>query len=154
MKRKVTFAAGAALFLLFAAPAMAAEFEVKMLNKGSDKQAMVFEPAFLRVQPGDTVRFVSTDKGHDAESIDGMMPEGAVPFKGKISETVTVTFDKPGLYGVKCNPHFGMGMVGLVQVGEATNLDAVKQIKLPPFAGKRMAILFTQAAQATAQASQ
>jgi plastocyanin len=35
--------------LLFAVPAVAADFEVKMLNKGADGQAMVFEPAFLKV---------------------------------------------------------------------------------------------------------
>ena len=38
--------------------ASAAEFEVKMLNKGA-KGAMVFEPDFLKVAPGDTVKFVA-----------------------------------------------------------------------------------------------
>ena len=65
----------AAVTLLTASSAMAAEFEVKMLNKSPDGQVMAFDPPFLRVQPGDTVRFVPTDKGHDAESIPGMVPE-------------------------------------------------------------------------------
>jgi pseudoazurin len=135
--------------------ATAADFEVKMLNKGSDGQPMVFEPAFLRVQPGDTVRFVPTDKGHDAETIPGMLPEGAQPFKGKMSQEITVTFEKPGLYGYRCIPHFGMGMVGLIEVGNNTaNLDAARKVKMPPLPTKRMTALFEQATkQAAAQGS-
>jgi pseudoazurin len=135
-----------AIGLFLATPALAADFEVKMLNKGSDGQTMVFEPAFLKVQPGDTVRFVPTDKGHDAETIPGMLPEGAQAFKGKISQEVTVSFDKPGVYGYRCIPHFGMGMVGLIAVGDnPENLETAKQAKMPPLAKKRMDVLFAQA---------
>ena len=139
--------------LLLTVPAQAAEFEVKMLNKGPDNQMMVFDPPFLKVQLGDTVKFVAADKGHDAESIPGMVPNGATPFKGKISQDISVTFDKPGLYGYRCVPHFGMGMVGLIEVGGSTaNLDAAKQAKMPPLATKRMTALLDQAAKsATAQ---
>jgi pseudoazurin len=140
--------------LLFTIPATAAEFQVKMLNKGANSQAMVFEPPFLKVQPGDTVRFVPTDKGHDAETIPGMLPEGAQPFKGKMSQEVSVTFQAPGVYGYRCSPHFGMGMVGLIEVGDKpANLDAARQVKLPPMATKRMTALFDQASRnTTAQA--
>src|SRR5690606_36022004 len=69
MTRLATLALVAAGLAAFATPAFSAEHEVKMLNKGSDGQAMVFEPAFLKVKPGDTVKFVPTDKGHDAETI-------------------------------------------------------------------------------------
>ena len=139
--------------LLLTVPAQAAEFEIKMLNKGPDNQMMAFDPPFLKVQLGDTVKFVATDKGHDAESIPGMVPDGATPFKGKISQDISVTFDKPGLYGYRCVPHFGMGMVGLIEVGGSTaNLDAAKQAKMPPLATKRMTALLDQAAtSATAQ---
>ena len=139
--------------LLLAIPANAAEFEVKMLNKGADNQMMTFDPPFLKVQAGDTVKFVPTDKGHDAETIPGMLPDGATPFKGKISQDISVTFDKPGLYGYRCVPHFGMGMVGLIEVGGSTaNLAAAKQAKMPPLATKRMTALLDQAAKsATAQ---
>ncbi|HWV97224.1 MAG TPA: pseudoazurin [Xanthobacteraceae bacterium] len=132
--------------LLLTVPAHAAEYEVKMLNKGPDNQAMVFDPPFLKVQPGDTVKFVPTDKGHDAETIPGLLPEGATPFKGKLSQEISVTFEKPGLYGYRCVPHFGMGMVGLIEVGgDTANLEAVKQAKLPPLATKRMTALLDQA---------
>lgn len=154
MKFVRALAFGLVSTLLMSSPTLAADFEVKMLNKSSDGQSMAFEPAFLKIQPGDTVRFVPTDKGHDVETITGMLPEGAQPFKGKISQEISVTFEKSGVYGYRCAPHVGMGMVGLIAVGDAkTNLDAAKQVKLPPFAMKRMTALFDQASQSsTAQA--
>ena len=128
----------AAVILALALPAAAADFEVHMLNKGAEG-AMVFEPAFVKVAPGDTVTFIPTDKGHNVETIKDMIPEGAEAFKSKMNETYKVTFDKPGAYGVKCTPHVGMGMVGVVVVGDApANLDAVKTGKLPKKARERM----------------
>jgi pseudoazurin len=102
---------------MFAAPAAAADHVVKMLNKGK-AGAMVFEPALVKVAPGDTVTFVPADKSHNAESIAGMLPPGAAAFKGKMNQPIKVTFSKPGVYGYKCLPHYGMGMVGLVIVGD------------------------------------
>lgn len=132
--------------LLLSTSAGAAEFEVKMLNKGSDNQPMVFEPAFLRIQPGDTVKFVSVDKGHNAETIPGMIPDGAEFFKSALSQDISVTFKTAGIYGYRCMPHVGMGMVGLIAVGDGNqNLEAAKQVKLPPAAAKRMTAFFDQA---------
>ncbi|TJV69892.1 MAG: pseudoazurin, partial [Mesorhizobium sp.] len=71
---------------------------VQMLNKG-EKGAMVFQPAFVQAAPGDTVRFVPTDKTHDAQSIKGMIPDSAEPFKGKMNEEITVTLTQDGVYG-------------------------------------------------------
>lgn len=107
--------------LLAAAPAQARDWQVRMLNRGPDGAAMAFAPAFLVIQPGDTVRFLATDRGHNAESVPGMIPPGATPFRGRINEEILVRFTAPGLYGYKCPPHLGMGMVGLIQVGRATN---------------------------------
>ncbi len=59
MKRMMTLAALTAMLL--AGGAQAAEHEVKMLNKG-DNGAMVFVPELVKIAPGDTVRFVPTDK--------------------------------------------------------------------------------------------
>jgi len=130
----------AAAVSLFAVPAFAAEIEIKMLNKGSDGQAMVFEPASVRAAVGDTIRFVSVDKGHDAAAIKELIPEGVEPFKGKISTDLVVTLDKEGAYVVKCTPHFGMGMIALVVVGEGApaNLDAVKAAKMPKKTRERL----------------
>lgn len=132
------FVAGTVAVLAFQSalspsPVFAAEHEVRMLNKG-EAGAMVFEPALIRVAAGDTVKFVPTDKGHNAESIRGMAPEGSELFKGAIGKEVSVTFTVPGVYGVKCLPHFAMGMVALVVVDDpASNLEAAKAMKVERF---------------------
>jgi pseudoazurin len=130
-----------------AAPAFSATVTVQMKNKASTGPGfMVFEPAFVQVKPGDTVVFKATDAGHDAASIPGMAPAGAAPFKGDMGKDVSVTFAKPGVYGVKCDPHFGLGMVALIEVGKPTNLaDAQKAAaSLPGLAKQKMAGLLTQ----------
>lgn len=119
-------------------PALAAEFEVHMLNKGA-AGAMVFEPALTRIAVGDTVTFVPVDKGHNAETMAQVLPAGGDTFKGKINEAVSVTFTVPGAYGVKCAPHVGMGMVALVVVGdEPVDVAAIRAAKLPQSALKRL----------------
>lgn len=128
--------------LALAAAAGAEEHRVEMLNKGSDGETMVFEPAFLKIAPGDTVTFVPTDKSHNAESILGTLPEGAEAFKGRINEEVSVTMEVEGLHPVKCLPHYPLGMVALIQVGDSTvNIDAVSAEKHPGKAAERMALL-------------
>lgn len=129
MKRLFASATLAAL-MAFAGSAFAAEHEVLMLNKGA-KGAMVFEPDLVVAQPGDTIRFVPTDKSHNAETIKGMLPAGADGFKGKVNEEIVYTVSNEGVYGIKCTPHYGMGMVMLISVGAPTNLDTAKSIKHP-----------------------
>ena len=121
----------AALLLAVAAPAYAANFDVHMLNKGADGAGMVFEPALTQIAVGDTVTFLPTDKGHNAESIKEVLPEGAETFKGAMGKEIAVTFTVPGVYGVKCAPHFGMGMVAAIVVGDPVNVDAAKAAKMP-----------------------
>lgn len=144
MKRLMMLAAAAVVAM--AGAAGAAEHEVKMLNKG-EKGAMVFEPDFLKVELGDTVKFLAVDKGHDAQSIKGMLPEGAAEFKGKINEEITVTIDKEGVYGVKCAPHYAMGMVMLIVAGEPVNAEAAAAVKQPGKAKGAFADLFAQVGQ-------
>ncbi|MBB4041759.1 pseudoazurin [Microvirga flocculans] len=124
--------------------ASAAEVEVRMLNKGAEG-VMVFEPAFVKLNPGDTVKFVAADKGHNVESVEGMIPEGGKPFIGKMNEELAVTFDQPGVYGYKCKPHYGMGMVGMVVV-EPTNVDQAKAATHPGKAKQIFAGLFDRLA--------
>ena len=127
----------AAILAALAGPAAAETFEVQMLNRG-DAGTMVFEPANLRIAAGDTVKFVATDRGHNAESIDGMMPEGATAFAGKINEEIEVTFDVEGFYGVMCKPHFAMGMVMVIAVGDAEAApDTFLEGRLPRSAKQR-----------------
>ena len=144
--RIFTLLAGAAAAIALASPAAAADHVVKMLNKGKAGM-MVFEPALVKVALGDTVTFMPTDKSHNAESIVGMIPGGATGFKGKMNQPLKVTFSKSGLYGYKCLPHYGMGMVGAVVVGNAgSNLTAAQKVSHPGKAKQVFAGLLSQPA--------
>ena len=99
---------------------------VKMLNQGPTG-VMVFEPAVLKINIGDTVTFVATDAAHNSASIPGMLPPNATAWNGQLSRDISVTFDIPGVYGYQCTPHAMMAMVGIIQVGDdSSNLQAVK----------------------------
>lgn len=109
---------------------------VLMLNAGcgdGDAQTPnVFEPAILRINPGDSVTFVPTDAGHNSASKRGMIPEGAEPWNGAVDEELTVTLTVPGIYGHICLPHYEWGMVGLIVVGDdLPNLAAAKRVRHP-----------------------
>lgn len=137
-----TMLAASAMVMCAAFPAAAADYQVQMLNKGASG-TMVFEPAYVQIQPGDTVTFIPTDNGHNVETIAGMLPEGAEAFKSAFNEEHTVTFDAPGVYGVKCTPHFAMGMSALIFVGDdLANLDAVKAVSVPKKVEERFAATF------------
>ncbi len=136
-------ALGLGLALTFALPANAADVEIKMLNKG-EKGLMVFEPDLVHVQPGDTVHFVPVNPGHNAETIKGMIPEGAEAFKSKASQEFSVTLDKEGVYGIRCTPHYAMGMVALVVVGDPVNLADAEAVKTPGKAKAKLSGLFDQ----------
>ena len=111
--------------LAMAGTVRAAEVEVKLLNKGTDGGTMAFEPAFVKIASGDTVKLLSTDKGHDPESIKGILP-GAKPLVSKGSEAIAVRFEQEGVYSVKCLPHHGICMV--VMVGASANVVQAKAV--------------------------
>ena len=101
------------------------EHTVKMLNNGAGGQ-MIFEPAVLKVSLGDTIHFKATDAAHNSASIDGMVPNGADSWAGALSQDISVVMNTEGVYVYQCDPHVMMAMVGVIQVGEATNLDDIK----------------------------
>ena len=103
-------------------------YTVKMLNQGTEG-IMVFEPSILDVDVGDTVIFEATDAAHNSESMEGMIPNGAVSWSGPLSKDISVTFDIPGVYGYQCTPHSMMAMVGIIRVGKnIDNLEALKAV--------------------------
>jgi pseudoazurin len=109
--------------------ASAADHEVKMLNTGAEG-FMVFEPAVLKAAVGDTVTFKATDMAHNSASIEGMIPEGANSWNGSMSQDVTVTVNKEGVYVYQCTPHSMMAMVGIIQVGGSLSNMASIQAKV------------------------
>ena len=145
---KMAIGAAPAVVLSFSiSPVFAADHEVQMVNKDAEGRTMQFEPAFLRVEPGDTVTFVNKDKGHNSESLKGAIPEGAETWKGKINQEITITLTEEGFYAYKCTPHLAMGMVGLIQVGDDTSNQAdIEAVKLPGKSKTRMEELLAEAA--------
>lgn len=87
-----------------------------------------FEPAVVFIKPGDSVKFTNM-AGHDTVAIEGMIPEGAEPWKSAMNEEFSVTLDKEGAYVYKCTPHVSNGMLGAIVVGKVppANLDAIKK---------------------------
>jgi len=122
---KLTFKNGLAAVALTLASSMvmAAEHVVEMKNSGADG-AMVFEPGFVKAQPGDTVKFVLVDPAHNSVSVE--VPEGAEGWQGAMNESITVTLDEEGVYVYKCTPHAALNMAGIIQVGDPVNRDAAK----------------------------
>ena len=133
LTRRAVVAAGGLLCLARPGFAQTAH-EVQMLNADPDNPRLrqVFVPRIQVIQPGDTVKFVATDRGHNSAVVDGMIPEGTEGWDGRISEEVEATLDRPGLYGYQCTPHASVGMVGLV-VGEGEgmldNLEAAQSVR-------------------------
>ena len=117
------------LVLSFICVGLSAEtYTVKMLNQGATG-VMVFEPAFLQINVGDSVTFESTDAAHNSASIPGMIPSGASPWNGQLSRDISVTFEIPGVYGYQCTPHAMMAMVGVIQVGDDnSNIETARNV--------------------------
>lgn len=85
-------------------------------------------PLVLFVKPGDQIVFRQM-LGHDTETIDGMIPEGAKTWKSKLgAEGFAVSPKVPGIYMYKCNPHVSLGMIGAIAVGDPpyANLAAIE----------------------------
>ena len=120
--------------LFVANVSFAEDTTVEMLNK-LDKRTMVFSQEIVRINPGDTVYWKSTDPGHNVAFIsENGVPEGVKKFKSKIGKDTEFTFTIPGIYAYWCVPHKTLGMIGFVIVGDdLSNLDSIKKVK---FIGK------------------
>ena len=123
---------------------LAQTHEVKMLTR-SATAGMVYEPDYLQIAPGDTVKFIPTQSSHNAATLPGLLPEGAQPFKGKLNQEIEQTFTVPGLYGIQCIPHLAMGMVMLIQVGTPTETMPKLPEGLAPRARERLGAIIQRA---------
>ena len=117
---------------------------IEMLNKDDAGNKMVYSEELTRVEVGETITWVPTSKGHNVEWIAG--PEGAeLPKKSKNGKEVSMTFEVPGIYYYWCTPHKGMGMIGLVVVGDDTsNKDAIAKAKALGKSKKKLKALLAQ----------
>ena len=113
--------------LFMSAPAFAADMTIEMLNKDSDGNKMIYSEEIARVDVGDSITWVPTDKGHNVEMI---ASPNDMKLKSKNSKEVQITFEQPGIYYYWCTPHKGMGMIGLVVVGgDTSNKDQIAKAK-------------------------
>ena len=149
--KHLTRSALVATAMIFATvPALAETIEIQMYTKNPDnkKERNIFIPNFVVAKPGDVIRFISADKGHNSASGKGMIPEGVEKWKSKFSKDFELTVEKPGVYGYVCSPHEGLGMVGMIVVegdGMLDNLEAVKKAKKRGKAKKVFKSLIEQA---------
>jgi pseudoazurin len=115
------------IVFIISIPVNAADHTVEMLSS-SNGQMMVFKPAVLNINPGDTVTWKATNPGHNTASIEQMSADSSLKWNGKINEELKITFTKEGVYGYKCTPHYILGMVGVIAVGKnLENLSSATQ---------------------------
>ena len=113
-------------FVLLTSFVAADNFDIKMVNADASGQVMVFDPPFIKANVGDTVTFLPTDMLHNSQSVPGMIPSSANSWNGAMNEKITVELNTEGVYVYQCTPHIALGMIGVIQVGEASNIDDIK----------------------------
>jgi len=108
-------------------PSLAADVTIEMLNKDADGNRMVYSQEIAKIEVGDTVTWLPASKGHNVEMISS---PNDMKFKSKNGKEAKITFDTPGIYYYWCTPHKGMGMIGLVVVGnDLSNVDDIASAK-------------------------
>ena len=122
--RKLLFSA--ALVVVSSAAAFAETIEIQMLNVNGAGDKMVFSQELIRAEVGDVIKFVPTDKSHNAQSVKNALPDGQKKFKGKMNKEIEYLVTEAGLTAVVCQPHQAMGMVALIVVGnDVSNVQGI-----------------------------
>ena len=131
----------AGIVALFATSAYAEDMTIEMLNKRDDGAKMVYSEDIARIDVGDTITWVPTQKGHNVEFVEG--PDGwDAPKKSKLSKEVAITFDTPGVYLYQCTPHKTMGMIAVVVVGDGDN--DISKVKVKGKSKKKLKELLSE----------
>ena len=113
--------------LLMSTPTFAADMKIEMLNKDAEGNRQVYSEEVARIDVGDTITWVPTNKGHNIEMV---ASPNNMKLRSKNNKEVQITFEEPGIYYYWCTPHKGMGMIGLVVVGDDTsNKDQIAKAK-------------------------
>lgn len=121
----------AVVALMVAGAAAAHTFEVRVVMS-KDGSQVYFDPVGLRIQPGDTVRWIQINGYHTVTAYypangnrELRIPDGAQPWDSGVllaeypakGSTFVHTFTVPGVYDYFCQPHEAAGMVGRIVVG-------------------------------------
>jgi|MDSW01.1.fsa_nt_gb pseudoazurin len=108
-------------------PSFGADISIEMLNKDANGNKMVYSQEVANIDVGETITWLPASKGHNVEIISS---PNKMKFKSKNGKEVKITFDTPGIYYYWCTPHKGMGMIGLVIVGDdLSNIDDIASAK-------------------------
>lgn len=108
-------------------PEVAVVHQIIDLNADTPAHAFRFEPKMLHVPAGSTVRFKGSTGRHTVTSIIRMIPVGARAFEIRGQPEMDLTFDKEGVYGIRCRVHGRHGMVMLLIVGDpSSNLEEAR----------------------------
>ncbi|SDX88530.1 pseudoazurin [Ruegeria halocynthiae] len=108
-------------------PEVAVVHQIIDLNADTPAHAFRFEPKILQVPAGATVRFKGSTGRHTVTSIIRMIPVGARAFEIRGKPELDLTFEKEGVYGIRCRVHGRHGMVMLLVVGDpSSNLKEAK----------------------------
>ena len=100
---------------------------------------MVYSQEVVKIEVGDTVTWLPSSKGHNVEIISS---PNNMKFKSKNGREAKITFDTPGIYYYLCTPHKGMGMIGLVVVGnDLSNIDDIASAKAIGKSKKKLKVL-------------
>ena len=122
--------------------------EIRMYTEAPDGSGAlhVFTPRLVMARVGDTINFLPTEPTHLSASIPGMLPDGVEGWEGVLNEPVNYVIPKEGVYGYKCSPHYGAGMVGLIVVdGGGENAEVAKAQRHPGRANREFADIFAEA---------
>ena len=113
--------------IFYSSVVWAEDFKIEMLNKDTNGNRMVFSEEVKYVNIGDTITWEPTSKGHYVEMV---ASPGGMKFKSKINKVAQITFNDPGIYYYHCPPHAGMGMIGIVVVGnDLSNKEEIAKAK-------------------------
>ena len=115
------------IYVFWTTFASAETHEILMVNKDENGNRNAFVPEVIQISAGDTVKWLSKDRGHNVEMVSS---PNKVKFKSKLGKDASMVFEKPGVYYYWCTPHKGMGMIGLVVVdGDLSNIQELEKAK-------------------------
>ena len=131
------------LFLtLLSSTALAEDYSIDMLNKDANGNKMVFSEEVKYINVGDTISWQPASKGHYVEMV---ASPNNLKFKSKVNKVAKIEFQTPGIYYYNCPPHSGMGMIGLVVVGnDLSNLEQISKAKARGKSKKKLAKLLAE----------
>ena len=83
-----------------------------------------------KIDVGDTIEWLATNKGHNVEFLAGPNMESLAE-KSDLDVSHSGAFALPRVYLYRCTPHGNMGMLGLIVVGNNfKNLDKIEEVEL------------------------